>query len=113
MSPAHRLQVAVSVALAGFDLDRLAFVQFERSRPNCPGERLRETLERIAATVARDASDEHAAVVSGLPVGGLGRTAAMLSTPDRSFVDIGPVGVTGDTAGRHTCRLRNARSADS
>jgi predicted permease len=95
-------QVAVSVALVaiaslcarhvvvaasrdtGLDLDRLALVRFDFSVQGWNESRATRAVERIAQAAGRQAATESVAIVSGLPLRSLGRSAN-LTTPDRPF----------------------------
>jgi macrolide transport system ATP-binding/permease protein len=95
-------QVAVSVALVaiaslcarhvvaaasgdtGVDLDRLALVRFDFNVQDWSEARATGALERIAQAAGRQPGTESVAVVSGLPLRGLGRSTN-LTTPDRPF----------------------------
>jgi putative ABC transport system permease protein len=95
-------QVAVSVALVaiaslcarhvvtaasrdtGLDLDRLALVRFDFKVQGWDEARARRAVERIADDARREGGTEAVAIVSGLPLYRLGRSAS-LTTPDRPF----------------------------
>jgi putative ABC transport system permease protein len=95
-------QVAVSVALVaiaslcarhvvtaasrdvGFDLDRLALVRFDFKVQGWDETRARRAVERIAEGARRQSGTESLAIVSGLPLYRLGRSANF-TTLDRPF----------------------------
>jgi len=95
-------QVAVSVALVaiaslcarhvttaasrdtGLDLDRLALVRFDFRVQGWDEARARRAVERIADEARRQSGTEALAIVSGLPLYNLGRSANF-ATPDRPF----------------------------
>src|SRR4029079_10571775 len=95
-------QVAVSVALVaiaslcarhvvtaasrdtGLDLDHLALVRFDFKVQGWAEARARRAVERIADDARRQNGTEALAIVSGLPLYGLGRSANF-TTPGRPF----------------------------
>ena len=68
----------------GLDLDRLALVRFDFSVQGWDEARARRAVERLADDARRHGGTEALAIVSGLPVYRLGRSANF-TTPDRPF----------------------------
>ena len=68
----------------GLDLDRLALARFDFKVQGWPEARARRALDRLADEAGRQNGTEAVAIVSGLPLHRLGRSAS-LTTPDRPF----------------------------
>ena len=62
----------------GFDLDRLALVRFDFKVQGWTEARARRAVERIADDARRQSGTEAVAIVSGLPLYRLGRSANLL-----------------------------------